>query len=70
VTLQDLKHGIEQSSDEDKLYLAAYLRHLVRKDDPVYRAELAGRRDEMAAGKRYSLDQLRRVSQSLDSEGP
>lgn len=67
--LEELKTGIDQSSPEDRVFLAAYLRHVVRSDDPAYKTELARRRDEMNAGKRFSLEQLKRVDQALDAEG-
>lgn len=69
MSLQELKAGIEQSTPEERLFLAAYLKHLARKDDPAYRADLAQRIDEMKAGKRFSLDQVKRVHQSLEAEG-
>jgi hypothetical protein len=67
--LEELKHGLEQSSPEDKVYLAAYLRHLVRRDDASHQAAIAARREDMASGKKFSLEQLQRVSRSLEAEG-
>jgi hypothetical protein len=69
MTLQELKRGIDESAPEDRLFLAAYLRHLAQKDDEAYRAELARRRDEMSAGKRFSIEQVRRVHENLRTEG-
>ena len=69
MTVQELKQGIEASAPEDRLFLAAYLKHLAQKDDPAYRAELARRRDEMGGGKRFSLEQVKRVHENLEAEG-
>jgi hypothetical protein len=69
MTLEELKQGIDQSTEEDRLFLAAYLKHLNRKDDPAYRRELSRLRDEMNEGKRYSLEQVKRVHDALEAEG-
>ena len=68
--IEDLKHGIEQSTAEEKIFLVAYLRHLTRKDDPVYRADLARRLDEMQSGKRFGLEQVKRAHQQPEYAAP
>ncbi len=69
MTLQELKHGIEETPPEDRLFLAAYLKHLAQQDDVAYRTELARRRDATGTGQRFSLEQVQRVHQSLEAEG-
>jgi len=69
MTLQELKQGIDQSTPEERLFLAAYLKHLARRDDPAYRQELSRLRDEMNAGRRVNLEQVKRMHQALEAEG-
>jgi hypothetical protein len=69
MTLQELKQGIDQSTPEERLFLAAYLKHVARKDDPAYRLELSRLRDEMNTGQKYTLEQVKRIHQALEAEG-
>jgi hypothetical protein len=71
MTVAELKTGIEQSSPEERLYLAAFLKHLGRKDDPAYRAELTRLNAEIdeGEGKKFSLEQVKRLHETLEAEG-
>ena len=69
MTLQDIRREIEISSSEDRLYLLALLTHLTRRDQPSYKKHLADRAKEMTSGNQVSLDQIRRLHQSLEAEG-
>ena len=60
MTVEGLKRGPEQSNPEDRLYLAAYLKHLSRMDDPAYKAELTRLNQEIDDGKKFSLEQVKR----------
>jgi len=61
VTVDELKRQIEKTSPEERLALAAYFRHVTRKDDPAYQAELFRLNQEIDEGKRVSLDQMLRL---------
>jgi len=69
MSVQDLKREIEASSEEDKLFLLAFLQHLVRRDDPAYKRLLAERVKEMQAGDKVSLSQFKRLHEALEAEG-
>lgn len=69
MTVAELKRGIEQSTPEERVYLGALLKHLARKDDPVYQSELNRLNKEVDAGKKFSLDQVKRLHETLGSEG-
>jgi hypothetical protein len=69
MTVAEIKHGIEQSSPEERAYLTAFLKHLARKDDPAYRAELTRLNAEIEGGKKFSLDQVKRIHETLEAEG-
>jgi len=49
--------------------LEAYLKHLGRKDDPAYQAELSRLNGEIDAGKKFSLEQVQRMHETLKAEG-
>jgi len=64
MTLAEIKAGIEQSSPEERAYLAAFLKHLGRKDDPAYRSELTRLNQEIEDGKKFSLAQVKRLHET------
>jgi len=69
MTVAELKRCIEQSTPEERVYLAALLKHLARKDDPAYKSELNRLNKEIDEGKKFSLDQVKRLHETLGSEG-
>lgn len=69
MTIAEIKTGIEQSTPEERAYLAAFLKHLARKDDPAHRAELTRLNEEFESGKKFSLDQVKRLHKTLEAEG-
>jgi len=69
MTVAEIKSGIEQSSSEERAYLAAFLTHLARKDDPAYQAELTRLNDEIDRGKRLSFAQAKQLHETLKAEG-
>jgi hypothetical protein len=69
MTIADIKTGIEQSSPEERAYLAALLKHLGRKDDPAYKSELTRLNNEIDNGKKFSHDQVTRLHETLKAEG-
>jgi hypothetical protein len=68
MSVLEIKREIEATSDEERLFLLAYLKHLTRRNDPGYARHLARRAQEMDANK-VSLDQIKRVHQALEAEG-
>jgi len=69
MTLEELKNGIEQCTAEERVYLMAFLKHLGRRDNPAHQAELARLNQEIDDGRKFSLEQVKRVHESLQSEG-
>ncbi len=69
MTVAEIKTGIEHSTPEERLYLAAFLKHLDRKDDPAYQAELTRLNGEIDEGRKFSLDQVKRLHDTLKAEG-
>ncbi len=69
MTVKEIKRGIEQSSPEERAYLAAFLTHLARKDDPAYQSELTRLNQEIDRGKKFSLAQAERLHETLKAEG-
>jgi hypothetical protein len=54
---------------EERIFLAAYLKHLARVEDPAYQAELSQLNQEIDDGKKFSLEQVKRLHESLKAEG-
>jgi hypothetical protein len=69
MTVTEIKSGIEQSSPEERACLAAFLKHLARKDDPAYQSELTRLNQEIDRGKKFSLTQAGRLHETLNAEG-
>jgi hypothetical protein len=69
LTVTEIKSGIEQSSAEERAYLAAFLKHLARRADPAYRSELTRLNEEIDHGKKFSLAQAQRLHETLKAQG-
>jgi hypothetical protein len=54
---------------EERTFLAAYLKHLGRVDEPSYQAELLRLNQEIDDGKKISFAQANRLHKSLKAEG-
>ncbi len=54
---------------EDRLLLAAYLKHLSRLEDPAYQAELTRLNEEIDAGRKFTLEQVQRLHDQLQGQG-
>jgi hypothetical protein len=65
----ELTSLVDRSSVEERLFLAAYLRHLATRDDPSLQAELAGAHREIERGKKIGLGQLKGLHQTLAKTG-
>jgi len=65
----ELKKTIERLDSEDRVFLAAYLKHLRRVEDPGYQAELSALNAEIDNGRGFSLDQVQRMHDALKAEG-
>ena len=65
----DLKRAAESLSLEDRVFMAAYLKHLGRVDDRAYQDELTRLNAEIDAGRKLSLEQVRRLHKALEDEG-
>lgn len=56
----ELKPQIEQLSHEERLKAMAYLKHLLRADNPAYQRELAQRHADIEAGRGVSLTEAKK----------
>ncbi|HTA31723.1 MAG TPA: hypothetical protein VK731_14610 [Candidatus Cybelea sp.] len=54
---------------DQRIFLAAYLKHLGRRNDPAYRAELGRLNREIDDGKKITLKQAKRLHQQLKAQG-
>ena len=69
MTLDEVKRGVADLSEEERLQLSAFLKHLARVDTDANRAELSRIHRDMDAGKFWTLEQLQRISAALEAEG-
>jgi hypothetical protein len=69
MSLTEIKTAIEDLTDEERIFLAAYLRRKIDEDSPARREEMAAIRDEMTAGRRFSMAQLRQRHDEMAAEG-
>jgi len=60
MSFAELKPQIEQLPHDEMLKAMAYLKHLLRADNPAYQAELARRHADLDAGKGITLDEAKR----------
>jgi len=69
MTLAEIKDTVARWPEAEKIHLAAYLRHLARRDDPAHRAELDSRWEAMSRGERISLAEFRQIEAGLSARG-
>jgi hypothetical protein len=56
-------------SDDDRLFLLAYLKHLSRAESPDYKRRLSALNDEFSHGHVFTQEQVARLDQQLSNEG-
>lgn len=69
MSLAEIKAAIEALTEEERIFLAAYLRRRIDEDSPSRREEIAAIRDEMAGGRRFTLEQLKKRHDELTADG-
>jgi hypothetical protein len=69
VSTLDIKANIDQMTEDERFFAAAYLHHLAQKNDPAYQITLAERIKKMDAGHKFTLDQAHRIHDVLEAEG-
>ena len=69
MSVTELKKTVENLTAEERVFLAAYLKHLSRVDDPAYQAELTRLNEEISTGKKFTLPQVLRMHEALRVEG-
>jgi hypothetical protein len=67
MTLAEIKDTVAHWPEAEKIHLAAYLRHLARRDDPEHCAELDNRWEAMSRGERISLTDFRQIEADLSA---
>jgi hypothetical protein len=69
VSTADIKATIDQMTDEERFFAAAYLQHRSQGADPGYQALLAARMKRMDAGRKVTFEQALRIHEALEAEG-
>ena len=69
VSVTELKQTIDTLGPEERVFVAAYLQHLARVEDPQHQAKLGERMRRMDAGRKITLDQAQRLHEALEAEG-
>jgi hypothetical protein len=69
VSTSDIKAGIDQMTEDERFFAAAYLQHLAQENDASYQTTLAERLNRMDAGHKVTLEQVHHIHDVLESEG-
>jgi hypothetical protein len=67
--MMQIKKSVGGMDEDERLYLLHYLKHLLRVQTEANRRELARLHDEVAAGKKVTLAQLKRLDKAFRAEG-
>lgn len=65
----ELQAIVDRSSTAERLFLAAYLRHLANRDDSAVSREVAGSHREIQRGQKINLRGLKNLHQMLAKSG-
>ena len=63
---QQLMEVVDRSTEEERIFLRAYLDHVERRDDPAHREELARRIDH---GTYFTLEEVEAMHRKLEAQG-
>jgi hypothetical protein len=69
LTTADIMAGIDQMTQDERFWAAAYLQNRAQENDPCCQVTLAERRESMEAGHKVTLEQVHRIHDALESEG-
>jgi hypothetical protein len=69
VSTSDIKASIDEMTEDERFFAAAYLQHLAQENDAAYKTTLAERLKRMEAGHKVTLEQVHRIHDVLESEG-
>ena len=69
MTFEEVKQRAAELSEEDRLRLSAFLKHLARVDTDENKAELSRLNRQIDEGNYVTLEQLREISAALEAEG-
>ena len=69
MSLQELKAAAALLSEDERLWLAAYLRHLSRVNSEANAKELSVLNKRIDDGHYVTLDQLKQYHAALEAEG-
>jgi hypothetical protein len=69
MSTSDIKANIDQMTEDERFFAAAYLQHIAQANDPAYQTTLAERMKRMDAGRKVTLEQAHRIHDMLESEG-
>ena len=68
MSVDELKAVVDNATEEERIFLAAYLR--VKSDDGYLKAEVTAANQRMDAGKSVSLGKVKEILGQLDKMEP
>jgi hypothetical protein len=68
MSLTEIRNTIDRMTEEERFFAAAYLKHLAEVNDPVRQSMLGERMRRMEEGKKFSIDQIQRIHETLTTE--
>ena len=69
MTITQIKKSLNTLGGEDRLFLLHYLKHLLRSDTATHKRKLTQRHDEIAGGRKVTLEQVKRLDAAFKAEG-
>jgi hypothetical protein len=67
VSASEIKESIDQMTEEERCFAAAYLQHLAQEHDPAYKTMIAERMAKMDAGRKITLEQAKSFHETLEA---
>lgn len=69
MSTSQLKQTLDELSQEDRFFAAAYLHHLAQSSNAAWRQEMEGTQDAMDEGRKFSLKQVEEMHEALAERG-
>ncbi|MSR65366.1 MAG: hypothetical protein EXS18_06255 [Verrucomicrobiae bacterium] len=69
MTTVKIKASLDRMTETDRMFAAAYLKHLARANDSSHQSRLGASMRKMDSGRKISLDQVKRLHKELEAAG-
>ncbi len=65
----EIRDTLDRLTADERFFAAAYLHHLTQSSDAAWRQQMESTQLDMDSGRKFSLDRVRVLHESLSAQG-